>query len=120
MTESMWTVTIQFVLGPVAVLVVGWILNRKLKNTNERIEKTKKEITNSHPQHLRDDLDAKFKLVFAKLDTNASMIGSIDTKLDDHIIKYKEDASTVFTTLADHEGRLTGQAGKLRRVAKSK
>jgi hypothetical protein len=111
MSEQVWTILIQFVIGPVAVLVVGWILNKEIK-------KTKQEITNSHPQHLRDDLDAKFALVFAKLDTSASLVANVDDKLDDHIETYKRDSSTVFGTLADHESRLTGQAGKLRRVAK--
>lgn len=111
MTEQVLTVLIQFVLGPIAVLVVGWILNREIK-------KTKQEITNSHPQHLRDDLDAKFALMFAKLDTNANLVSNVDEKLDDHIVTYKRDSSVVFSTLADHESRLTGQAGKLRRVAK--
>jgi len=111
MSEQFWTILIQFVIGPIAVLVVGWFLNREIK-------KTKQEITNSHPQHLRDDLDAKFALVFAKLDTNASIASTVDEKLDDHIATYKRDSSTVFGTLADHEHRLTGQAGKLRRVAK--
>ena len=111
MTEQVWTVLIQFVLGPIAVLVVGWFLNKEIK-------KTKQEITNSHPQHLRDDLDAKFALVFAKLDTNANITQNVDEKLDDHITTYKRDSQTVFGTLADHESRLTGQAGKLRRVSK--
>lgn len=111
MTEQVWTVLIQFVLGPIAVLVVGWILNREIK-------KTKQEITNSHPQHLRDDLDAKFALVFAKLDTNANIAATVDEKLDEHIATYKRDSSTVFGTLADHEQRLTGQAAKLRRSTK--
>lgn len=111
MSEQVWTILIQFVIGPVAVLVVGWVLNKEIK-------KTKQEITNSHPQHLRDDLDAKFALVFAKLDTNANIVSNVDEKLDDHIETYKRDSSTVFGTLADHEHRLTGQAGKLRRVAK--
>ena len=111
MSEQVWTVLIQFVLGPVAVLVVGWILNKEIK-------KTKQEITNSHPQHLRDDLDAKFALVFAKLDTSANIAKNVDNKLDDHIETYTRDSRTVFNTLADHENRLTGQAGKLRRVAK--
>lgn len=111
MSEQFWTITIQFVIGPIAVLVVGWFLNREIK-------KTKQEITNSHPQHLRDDLDAKFALVFAKLDTSANLVANVDDKLDDHIATYKRDSSTVFGTLADHESRLTGQAGKLRRVAK--
>lgn len=111
MTEQVWTVLIQFVLGPIAVLVVGWILNREIK-------KTKQEITNSHPQHLRDDLDAKFALVFAKLDTSNDITSAVDEKLDDHIATYKRDSSTVFGTLADHEQRLTGQAAKLRRSTK--
>lgn len=111
MTEQVWTVLIQFVVGPVAVLIVGWILNREIK-------KTKQEITNSHPQHLRDDLDAKFALVFAKLDTNANIATIVDEKLDDHIQDYRENSITVFNTLADHENRLTGQAAKLRRSIK--
>lgn len=111
MTEQVWTVLIQFVVGPVAVLVVGWFLNREIK-------KTKQEITNSHPQHLRDDLDSKFQLVFAKLDTNADMIGNVEDKLDDHISDYKSNSATVYKTLADHEQRLTGQAAKIRRSIK--
>lgn len=111
MSEQVWTVLIQFLVGPVAVLVVGAVLNREIK-------RTKQEITNSHPQHLRDDLDAKFQLVFAKLDTSASLVKDVDDKLDEHIDTYKRDSSTVFSTLADHETRLTGQAAKLRRTAK--
>lgn len=111
MSEQVWTVLIQFLVGPVAVLVVGAVLNREIK-------RTKQEITNSHPQHLRDDLDAKFQLVFAKLDTSASLVKDVDDKLDEHIDTYKRDSSTVFSTLADHEQRLTGQAAKLRRSAK--
>lgn len=111
MSEQVWTVLIQFLVGPVAVLVVGAVLNREIK-------RTKQEITNSHPQHLRDDLDAKFSLVFAKLDTNANLVGNVDEKLDDHIADYKSNSSTVYSTLADHEQRLTGQAAKLRRSVK--
>lgn len=113
MTEQVWTVVIQFVVGPIAVLVVGWFLNREIK-------KTKQEITNSHPQHLRDDLDAKFLLVFAKLDTNADLIGNVDDKLDTHITDYKKDSTRVYKTLAEHEQRLTGQAAKLRRNNRAK
>lgn len=113
MTEQVWTVVIQFVVGPIAVLVVGWFLNREIK-------KTKQEITNSHPQHLRDDLDSKFQLVFAKLDTSADLIGSLDDKLDEHIVDYKLNSARVYKTLAEHEQRLTGQAAKLRRSNKAK
>lgn len=111
MTEQVWTVLIQFVVGPVAVLIVGWFLNREIK-------KTKQEITNSHPQHLRDDLDGKFQLVFAKLDTNADLISNVEDKLDTHVQDYKANGATVYRTLADHEQRLTGQAAKIRRSIK--
>ena len=111
MTEQMWTVLVQFVVGPIAVLIVGWVLNREIK-------KTKQEITNSHPKHLRDDLDAKFELVFAKLDSNKDVIENVDNKLDEHVEIYTKNSSTIFSTLADHEQRLTGQAAKLRRTAK--
>ena len=107
--ESWWVSLLQWLISPLILLVVGWFLNR-------RIQETKKEITNSHPQHLRDDLDAKFKLVFAKLDT----ISSEQKEFDGKLIKHAEDVALIFDELAQHEARLTGQAGKLRRVANGK
>lgn len=111
MSEQVWAVIIQFVLGPIAVLIVGWVLNREIK-------KTKQEITNSHPKHLRDDLDSKFDLVFAKLDSHKDVIENVDEKLDKHVDSYRKNSSTIFSTLADHEQRLTGQAAKIRRSTK--
>jgi hypothetical protein len=107
--ESWWVSLLQWLISPLILLIVGWFLNRK-------IQETKKEITNSHPQHLRDDLDAKFKLVFAKLDTIASEQKEFDSKLS----KLTENDALIFDELAQHEARLTGQAGKLRRVANGK
>lgn len=109
MTEDVWVAIVQWLVGPLSLLVVGWFLNRK-------IQETRKEITNSHPKHLRDDLDSKFELVFAKLDTLAIEQERIDTKFD----KHAKDMSVVFSSLADHESRLTGQAGKLRRITPKK
>lgn len=109
MTESVWLAIIQWTVSPLLLLIVGWFLNR-------RIKETKQEITNSHPTHLRDDLDGKFQLVFAKLDTALTEQKNIDKKLDAMV----SDQGLVFKTLADHEQRLTGQAGKLRRVANSR
>lgn len=106
MSEDIWVAVVQWLVGPLSLLVVGWFLNRK-------IQETKKEITNSHPKHLRDDLDSKFQLVFAKLDTLTMEQENIDRKLDQHA----RDVAVIFNSLADHENRLTGQAGKLRRVA---
>lgn len=106
-TESVWISLIQWLLGPVVLLIVGAFLNRRIKETRQ-------EITNSHPTHLRDDLDGKFQLVFAKLDTALTEQQNIDKKLD----AMASDQGLVFKTLADHEQRLTGQAGKLRRVSK--
>ncbi len=66
-------VVIQFVLGPLAVLFVGWVLDRRSKRRIEavgvQVQSTKKEITNEHTEHLRDDLDSKFDLIFGKFDT---------------------------------------------------
>lgn len=110
MTFESWLVSLlQWLVSPLILLVVGWFLNRK-------IQETKKEITNSHPQHLRDDLDAKFKLVFAKLDTIASEQQEFDGKL----VRHAEDVAIIFDELAEHEARLTGQAGKLRRISRTK
>lgn len=106
MSEEVWIAVVQWLVGPLTLLIVGWFLNRK-------IQETRKEITNSHPKHLRDDLDSKFELVFAKLDTLATEQESMDRKLD----KHAKDVTVIFSSLADHENRLTGQAGKLRRVA---
>lgn len=108
MTVESWLLGIaQWLVSPLILLIVGWFLNRK-------IQETKKEITNSHPQHLRDDLDAKFKLVYAKLDTVMSEQKEFDSKLTRH----SEDVAIIFDELAEHEARLTGQAGKLRRISR--
>jgi len=96
-TESVLVATIQWLIGPVAVLILGACLNKSIK-------KTRKEITNSHPVHLRDDLDGKFKLVFAKLDTLRQEQQEIDRKLDTHA----EEHDQIFNDLADHETRLSG------------
>ncbi len=108
MTEQVWISIIQWTVSPLLLLIVGAFLNRKIKETRQ-------EITNSHPTHLRDDLDGKFQLVFAKLDTALTEQQNIDKKLD----AMANDHGLVFKTLADHEQRLTGQAGKLRRVSKN-
>ena len=109
MTEQVWISIIQWTVSPLLLLIVGAFLNRKIKETRQ-------EITNSHPTHLRDDLDGKFQLVFAKLDTALAEQKNIDKKID----SMSEDQALVFKTLADHEQRLTGQAGKLRRVSNSR
>lgn len=107
MSEAFWIGLIQFLISPIILLIVGFVLNRKIKET-------KKEITNSHPVHLREDLDGKFKLVFAKFDTLIAEHKNLDKKIDAH----NTDIDTVFDTLADHEKRLTGQASKIRRMTK--
>jgi len=107
-SESIWISIIQWTISPLILLIVGAVLNRKIKET-------KQEITNSHPMHLRDDLDGKFKLVLARQDTIISELQSLDRKIDGH----KDDLDTLFTVAANHEQRLTGQAGKLRRVARN-
>lgn len=107
MPESIVIVVIQTLIGPVILLLVGAFLNR-------RIKETKQEITNSHPMHLRDDLDGKFKLVFARQETIIDKLEDVDIKLSAHSDKLSDELTSVYTTLADHENRLTGQARKLR------
>lgn len=106
----------QYVLSPVALLVIGAVLNRKIKETKEKITETKQEITNSHSVHLRDDLDGKFQLVFARQDTMTDMLTSIDGKVDDQATSVEQ----LFRTVADHERRLTGQAAKVRKISTGK
>lgn len=107
MVDTFWSVVIQFLVGPLAVLIVGFFLNRKINDT-------KQTITNSHPVHLRDDLDGKFSLVFARQDTLIDMVHTVDKKLD----KQGAEIDQLYATAADHERRLTGQAAKIRRAGK--
>lgn len=100
---------IQFLVSPIILLIVGSILNRKIKET-------KKEITNSHPIHLRDDLDGKFNLVFARQDTVIDELKRVDKKIDSQ----RADLDQLYATAADHERRLTGQAAKIRRSVSTK
>jgi hypothetical protein len=108
-SESIWLAVIQWTLSPLLLLIVGAVLNRKIRET-------KQEITNSHPMHLRDDLDGKFQLVLARQDTILTEVKNIDDKLGSQ----RDDIDTLFHVTADHEKRLTGQAGKLRRVSTGK
>lgn len=109
-SEPVWSAVVQFVIGPSFVIIVGAILSRTL---SKKIKNVREEITNSHPVHLRDDLDNKFKLVNAKIDTIIDEQQELDKKMDAQL----DDVSELYKTVADHEKRLTGQAGKLRRIA---
>lgn len=113
MTESVWVTLIQFLLSPIILLVLGSILNR-------RIKETKQEITNSHPIHLRDDLDNKFKLVFARQDSMLDRLVDMDDKLSGHMESASDEHRLIHGILADHESRLTGQAKKIRTIAPRK
>lgn len=67
---------ISAVLGPIAILVVGYLLKRRnddlqhlimatqtsLASTDREIKATKYALTNEHTKHLRTDLDDKFKV----------------------------------------------------------
>jgi peptidoglycan hydrolase CwlO-like protein len=109
-SEPVWAAIVQFVLGPSFVIIVGAILSRTL---SKKIKNVREEITNSHPVHLREDLDSKFKLVNAKIDTILDEQKELDRKMDAQL----DDVSELYKTVADHEKRLTGQAGKLRRIS---
>lgn len=119
MTESIWVVVIQVIIGPAtltALGIVGYALRKRIDHVSREVSKTKQEITNSHPMHLRDDLDGKFRLVFARQDSILTELQNVDRKLDAN----KADLDMVFSMLADHESRLSGQASKLRRVSNSR
>lgn len=60
----------QFVVGPIALAVVAFVLDRRAKNRTAAVEFA---ITNGHPDPLREDLDSKFKLVFSKLDHTTAL-----------------------------------------------
>ncbi len=85
---------IQFVVGPVLLLVLGYVLDRRNKR---RVDSVKNEITNEHKDHLRDDLDSKFALVFAKLDHSATM----QKKQGKVLIRLREDVATLFRNDAE-------------------
>ena len=86
LTEGNWNTLIQWVVGPVALLVIGWLLDRRSKRrqktTDAKVEQipqivssalkktaeqlgaqvadTKDAVTNNHDKHIRDDLDEQF------------------------------------------------------------
>lgn len=118
MSESVWIAVLTVIGGPVTVTIlgiVGYMLRRRIDKVSKEVAQTKQEITNSHPVHLRDDLDGKFKLVFARQDTMMQEIKRISEKMDAH----REDIDRLYSTTADHEGRLSGQAAHIRRMKRS-
>jgi len=86
LTEGNLNTLIQWVIGPIALLVIGWLLDRRNKrrqrSTDAKVEQipaivssalkktaeqlgaqvadTKEAVTNNHDKHIRDDLDEQF------------------------------------------------------------
>lgn len=100
----------QYLAGPSVLAVIGIWMKRKFDKQQTAIEDTKREITNSHPEHLRDDLDRKFALSYAKQDTLVDMVSALEAKVD----RQNYDISVLYDTATDHEKRLTGQARVIR------
>lgn len=115
-SDTVWSTLIQFVLGPGLLAIIGFLLKKRIDSVANSVKATKYEITNLHPTHLRTDLDAKFSLVLARIDTVTDSIGYGNQKLDEHVEKYTQDSSRIYKTLADHERRI----GLPRKVATKK
>jgi len=80
---------IQFLIGPVAVLLVGFWVDRRSKR---RADKVQWQLENNHKVNIRDDLDSKFHLVFAKLDHS----NSLHRKQGKVIIGMRSDIAELF------------------------
>lgn len=56
------------VSGFIAVIGLVGILVQRQNSTNRKVEAAQFAITNGHPEHLRDDIDRKFRELETKLD----------------------------------------------------
>lgn len=91
------------------VLCVGWWLDHKSKKRTDdladRVDSTRYEITNEHKQPLRNDLDSKFDIVFAKLNNILSTQKRHDRlfhKQAETIIAIREDVAELTDGQAQH------------------
>lgn len=94
-SEPVWIALIQWVFGPVSLAVIGILgakFSKRLKSVEHKTDVVKNEVKNSHTTNLRNDLDDKFDLVFAKLDAQSSDIRSIGNTLTQHT----RDISSLF------------------------
>lgn len=85
---------VQFILGPLLILVVGWLLDRRAKHRTTRVEY---ELKNRHEVNIRDDLDSKFKLVFAKI----GHVTALQKKQGRVLIAMRKDISDLFENDAE-------------------
>lgn len=49
---------LQYLVSPAILLVLGWILNRKINTVRDDTSATRYQVQNSHETNLREDLDA--------------------------------------------------------------
>lgn len=94
-TQRAISALIQFLIGPLAILFVGWLLDRRSK---ARIAAVKHEITNNHSKHLREDLDSKFKSLYAKSDYTNTIL----KKQGRVLVALRNDVSELFDNDTEH------------------
>lgn len=106
MTDIIWVALIGSLLGPLATLIVGHLLNVKIKHVAVDAKASRTQVQNSHETNLRDDLDEKFGTVLEtvteardhakeaareaarannRLDRQGAEIGGLKKRLDRHI-----------------------------------
>lgn len=57
MSDAVTISIIGTVVGPAIILVIGWLLNRKVNHMRSDTAATKEQVQNSHKTNLRDDID---------------------------------------------------------------
>lgn len=89
-TVLLWIAVIQFVVGPVLLLVVGRMLKR-------RVDRVEEQLTNSHDTNIRDEITSKFDLVFAKINHG----NALQKKQGRVLVAMRRDIAELFENDAD-------------------
>lgn len=80
MSETVQIALITFILGPIVLAIVNWLVNRPQRNAIRRIDN---QVNNDHvndphkTSNLRDDIDEKHEIVMEEQRNTARNVGAI-------------------------------------------
>lgn len=107
-----WGTELIKVLTPLMVAIVTIWLPIKLRRQEQRltakVDEAKEAVTNSHETHLRDDLDSKFNLLFAKM----SVVFRKTDKLAKAVVAQRNDIADLYTIVAGEAPAPRGEANE--------
>lgn len=109
MDSSTINSSIQWVVGPLLLLVVGWLLDMRSKKRIERVQYT---LSNDHPKPFREDLDSKFSLLNSKMDHSVA----IQKKQGRVLIAMRQDISDLF----ENDAQQVADVEELRKAIEQK